>query len=268
MEFLKKHYEKMLLGLVLVGLAATVVVLLFKVTSDAQELEDKRNKLLKPRVQELSNLDLTLPEAALKRLASPTLVDLSQPNRLFNPMPWQRTVDGRLIPATQVGPSALTVTNITPLYLILTLDKLDESPDGPPRFTIGIEKQAAPTPGQRSKKQAYCKVGEKDRENTFQVLELKGKPEDRQLVVELLDTHDKAVLTTNAPFRRVDGYLADFRYEPEKKRWDRRRINSLPLLAFNGEEYNIVAINENEAVLSAKSNGKKWTIKSSPSAGP
>jgi len=33
-------------------------------------------------------------------------------------------------------------------------------------------------------------------------------------------------------------------------------------LFFNNEEYTIVAINQNEVVLSAKSNGKKWTIRS------
>jgi hypothetical protein len=58
----------------------------------------------------------------------------------------------------------------------------------------------------------------------------------------------------------------DLRYAPESKTWNARRVDAP--LAFNGENYNIVAITENEVVLSAKSNQKKWTIKYSASAAP
>jgi len=56
------------------------------------------------------------------------------------------------------------------------------------------------------------------------------------------------------------------KYAPESKIWAGRRVGAP--LAFNGEDYNIVAITENEVVLSAKSNQKKWTIKYSASAAP
>ena len=62
--------------------------------------------------------------------------------------------------------------------------------------------------------------------------------------------------------------MADLQYDLEKKSWTRRRVNSQPLLTFNGEEYNIVAINQNEVVLSAKSNRKKWALKANPTAAP
>jgi hypothetical protein len=59
--------------------------------------------------------------------------------------------------------------------------------------------------------------------------------------------------------------MADLHYAPENKHWTARRVGAP--LQFNGEDYNIVAINQNEVVLSAKSNGKKWTIKNTASAG-
>jgi hypothetical protein len=49
------------------------------------------------------------------------------------------------------------------------------------------------------------------------------------------------------------------RFSPENKNFANRRVGDR--LSIAGEEYNIVAISENEVVLSAKSNQKKWTIK-------
>src|ERR1035441_1355027 len=126
MDFLKKHYEKVLLGVVLLGLAVAVAFLPFKIASDKQDLENKRNQLIHPKVNELTNLNLTAEEAILKRMVVPAKVDFSPPNKLFNPMPWQKAADGHLIKvdATNVGPNAVTVTKMTPLYIELTLDSV------------------------------------------------------------------------------------------------------------------------------------------------
>jgi hypothetical protein len=264
MDLLKKHYEKFLLGVVLVGLVVAVAWLPFKIAADKQELEDKRVKMT-PKVKLLTNLDLTMPELALKRVTAPALIDFSAPNRLCNPMPWQKTPDG-IRPATKLGPTAATITNITPLYLKLTLDGVVTVAEGA-KYVIGVEKQAAPSPQQRSKKQTYCKLNDKN--DTFTLIEVRGKPEEpSQLVLHLNDTGERAVISKDVPFRRVEGYMADIRYDPDKKVWAGRRVNSLPAIAFNGEEYNIVAINKDEVVLSAKSNQKKWTIKQSANASP
>lgn len=266
MDFLKKHYEKVLLGLVLVGLSVAVAVLPFFISSEQQKLRDITSVVLNPKVTPLTNVDLSGPEEALKRVATATLVDFGPPNRLFNPMPWQKAADGKLIAGTRVGPTSLVVSNITPLYLKLTLDKVDVGiPDSGPKYVIGIEKQAAPTPGQRNKKQTYCTLNPPSKNETFMMVEVKGKPEDpSQVIVELRDTGDKAVITKEQPFQRVDGYTVELHYEPEKKTWAGRRVGDH--ISFNGEDYNIVGINQNEVVLSAKINGKKWTIKSNSNA--
>jgi hypothetical protein len=96
------------------------------------------------------------------------------------------------------------------------------------------------------------------------MVEVKGKPEDpSQIIVELNDTKQKAVIAKDKPYERVEGYVADLRYDPEKKSWGERRVGAV--LPFNGEDYRVVAITENEVVLSAKSNGKKSTIKAAAS---
>jgi hypothetical protein len=268
MDFLKKHYEKVVLGLVLVGLAVAVAVLPFFISSEKEKLDQMKSAVLHPKVKALTNLDMTVSEQSLKRLASAAVIDFGPPNRLFNPMPWQKAADGHLILRDSVGPSRIVVTNITPLHLVLTLDSVAPSDVGP-KYVIGIEKQAALTAGQRNKRQSLCSTNPPTKNDTFTMLEVKGKPDDpSQIVVQLNDSGEKAVITKEQPFRRVDGYMADLHYDLEKKVWTHRRVNSQPPLTFNGEEYNIVAINQNEVVLSAKVNGKKWPVKANPTAAP
>ena len=261
MDFLKKHYEKILLGVVLIGLAAAVVFLQFVVSSEKQKLTELTSSVLNPKVKPLTNLDMTLLDAAIKRVAAPAMIDLGPPNRLFNPMPWQKSADGRLIPSQKVGPNAVTVTNVAELYLKLTLDSVTVSDSGP-KYVIGIEKQAAPMAAQRTKKQTYCTLQPPTKNETFTMVDVKGKPEDpSQIIVQLNDTGERAAITKDKPFARVDGYMADLRYDPEKKNWNDRRNGAV--LAFNGEDYKIVAISKTEVVLSAP-NQKKWTIKYNP----
>src|SRR5436190_4374271 len=242
MDFLKKHYEKILLGVVLIGLAAAVVFLQFVVANEKEKLTNLTTTVLNPKVKPLTNVDLTVLDSALKRVAAPAMIDLGQPNRLFNPMPWQKSADGRLIPSQKVGPNAVTITNISELYLRLTLDSVTPSDSGP-KYVIGIEKQAAALAAQRVKKQTYCSLNPPTKNDTFTMVEVKGKPDEpSQIVVQLNDTGEKAVITKEQPFRRVDGYMADLHYDLEKKSWTRRRVNSQPPLSLNGEDYNIVAI--------------------------
>jgi hypothetical protein len=214
-------------------------------------------------------LDLSLPDTVLKRVAAPAMIDFSAPNKLFNPMPWQKAADGHLIraDATNIGPNAVTITKMVPLYLKLTLDSVTVVDAGGPRCVIGIEKEAALNPHDRNKTQKYCSLNTKN--ETFTLREVKtpaDNPTNASVVLELNDTAQRVTVTKDQPFRRIDGYMVDLKYAPETKTWTNRRVGAS--LSFNGEDYNIVAVTENEVVLSAKSNQKKWTIKYSASAAP
>jgi hypothetical protein len=268
MDFLKKHYEKVLLGVVLLGLAVAVAFLPFKIASDKQDLENKRNTLIHPKVKELTNLDLSLPDTVLKRMAAPAMVDFSAPNKLFNPMPWQKEADGRLtkVDATKVGPKAVAITKITPLYLKLTLDSVTPLDSGA-RYGIGIERQAALSPRERPKMHEFGPVGTKTKTFTLRdVTAAPDNPTNVTVVLELNDTKQRVELSQEQPFRRIDGYMVDLKYAQESKIRTSCRVGDS--LQLNGEEYKIVAISENEVLLSAKSNQKNWTVKYSPSAAP
>ncbi len=262
MEFLKKHYEKLLLGAVLLGLAGAVAFLFFKIASERAHLDEMVNGVTSPHPTPLPPLDLSRYEAVLQRLTTPEILELSVPNKLFNPLPWQKLPDGRLVKsdAENVGPKAVTVTKLNKLYLELTLDNMVVE-DAAPKFYIGIKREGANNPKDRGKTSRYCKVGEKN--DLFAVKEIHGPPDNpTNVVVVLNDTGEEAVLNTDKsnPYRRVDGYTADLKYGPENKTFANRRANTPPELKFNGESYDIVAINKKEVVLKAKSNQKKWTI--------
>ncbi len=262
MDFVKKHYEKIILGIVLVGLAVAVGFIPFKVANEKRDLDEKRQSLIPRSVKPLTNVDLTLPETALKRIAAPATVDFSAPHRLFNAMPWQKAAGGQLIKYddSHIGPKAVIITRISPLYLIITLDKVNIS-DAGPRYVIGVQKEAAASAAQRVKKETYSKPNDKN--DVFMLRKVDGPPENpTKLTVELNDTAEAAVVTPEQPFKRVDGYLADLKYEPEKQTWNNCRIGRQ--LHFNGEDYNVVAISQSDVVLSAKSNQKKWPITYNP----
>ena len=82
--------------------------------------------------------------------------------------------------------------------------------------------------------------------------------------MELTDTNERISVTRDKPFLREDGYMADLRYEPEKKTWTAVRVGAgssgTPPLVIEGESYIVVAINKSEVVLSAKSNNKKTVV--------
>jgi hypothetical protein len=264
MQFIKKNYEKVLLGLVLVGLVAVAVFLLFLVSNEKDAQQARRDKILSIPPKDLQPPDLSQPEAFLKRADQVVIWNFSDDtNKLFNPVRWQRAADGRVFKNPVGDLRRLEVTRISPLFLIISLDSITLSDSGA-RFGISVELQAATRPNMRGKRTFYVSAGEKkefgENKYTFTVREAKGPADNpSELVLDLTETESRLIsISKEKPFKRADGYMADLRFAPENRTFLSRRVGDRITVA--GEEYNIVAISENEVVLSAKSNQKKWTI--------
>lgn len=264
MDLIKKHYEKALLGFVLLLAMVAMGLLLIWIPGQKAALEEERNQILQRPVKPLTNLDLTLGNATVQQLAEPLGAEFGRPHNLFNPVQWQKGVDGRLIKlekGNEVGPEAAVVTKTTPLHLVLSFDSVGTSSGGnpPSGYMIGIERQASPQLDKRRKKQAYARMNEK-KEDVFTLREIKGPPENpTELVLELADTGDRVRVSKDKPYKRVDGYQADIRYDPEKRNFANQRLGNR--LVINQERYNIVAISENEVVVLHELTGKKFTIR-------
>jgi hypothetical protein len=264
MDFLKKNWEKVLLGVVLVGLAVAVAFLPLKISSERDELRQKREIYEKPAAP-LPAPDLSVAAAGLKRTTVPVTLDLSSGHRLVNPVLWQKSVDGsRVIKVTtgrEVGPDAVVVVKTTPLYTTYTLDSVMTNADGSFRYVVGVERQAAEKPSDRPKKSMA--VAKDTKAVLFSLVGERDVAAGRELELEPVDMPDERIrLTKAAPVKRVDGYLADLKYPPENRSWTTRRKGDK--ITFGTETYNIVAITANEVVLSAPS-GKMSTVRTAES---
>jgi hypothetical protein len=265
MNFVKKHYEKILLSVVLLGLIGVLVYMLYLIPSDRQRLVDIRNSIIKQSVKPLDPVDLTRETNVSARLQSPYKLDFSTTNKLFNPLQWQRRADGTMVPVKigLIGPEAVVVTKITPLYLILTLDSIETNELGA-RYSISVERQAAALPAKRSRQPHFASVGEKI--DAFTIVDVNGSPENQaqlKLILQLTDTGERVTLSKGKPFSRTDGYSADLKYDPEGKKWQGQRIGAD--LKFAGDDNIIVAINQDTVILLARSNQKKTTLTLQPS---
>jgi hypothetical protein len=76
--------------------------------------------------------------------------------------------------------------------------------------------------------------------------------------LRLADTGEIVSVSKDKPFSRVDGYVADLKYDPEGKKWQGERVGAE--LKFAGGGYIIIAIEPNEVIISAESNQKKTTL--------
>lgn len=262
MDFIKKHYEKIILVAVLLGVVGFLVFLPFVIAADKKDIDDKRTKII-PNPKPLPSLDMARQDAVMARLQSPANFDFSTRNKLFNPIMWKKNANNELIPiksGNEIGVGAMVVTKITPLYLVVTLDLVDTNTT-PPRYVIGLEHQAAATAAARHKQTRYAAV--KEKKDLFTLDAIKGDPLNPDSVeLTLTDTGEKAVVTKDKPFQRPDAYAADLRYPPENKNFPGRREGAL--LSFNGENYNIVAIHAGEVILSSTANQKNTPLRYAP----
>lgn len=264
MEFIKKHYEKILLGAVLLGLTAALGYLPFKIAKEREELESYRQQILNVSPKELPPVNLARQIAAFQRAQTPITLNFAGEHNLFNPVQWQKRADERLIKVTntrEIGPQALVVTKVTPLYITISFESTNTS-----GYLIKIEKETEIISRKRTTSR-YLSL-EKPKADNLTLHEVKNLPgQPLELSLELTETGEKFTIAMGRPFRRVDGYTVDLKYPPENRTWSARREgNTLP---FAGDEYTIksikeVAPGEYEIVLSAKSTDKKTTIKYKP----
>jgi hypothetical protein len=275
MEFLKRNYEKIILSLVLLGLVGALALMPAVISYDQQQSKAKTEQIIPRKVEALPALDLSRQQAVLDRLKASYNLDLSTTNKLFNPVSWQKQKDGSLLKLAtghEVGPYAAVVTKITPLYFTISLDSVNTTPNGTneasSRYVFSIEDQSATVPAQRRKRSHYASKGETvpdkavtGKNEGFAVKDVKGPPENPdQVVLVLIDTQTNAIVSKGKPFRRVEAYSADLKYDVDKPAYNGTGLRVGDHLSFGGDDYNVIAIDKNSVSLLAQSNQKKYTL--------
>jgi hypothetical protein len=258
MQFLKRHYEKILLSVVLLALAGAAAWLPMAIGKARESLAAITGTL--PGPKEIKPVDVTPYEGALQRLKNPPTVNFAGAHNLFNPVTWKQKSDGSLLKiqsGNEEGPAAVKITRIFPLHLIFSFERVSGT-----GYYIGVHDEAVP--GSRKAQRlvslnAKTPFGPDAKTQFFAVREAKGPAEDpTELILELGDTNEKVSVTKEKPFKRVQGYAADMKYDVEGRTFNDVRVGSNIVLG--GEAYKVVAISSNEVRVSSVSTTKQTTL--------
>jgi hypothetical protein len=259
MDFLKKHYEKVILSAVLLGVIGFLVFLPFVISGDQAEQKAMASAVTKPKITPLPALDLAQQKNATERVMTAAAFDFYTTNKLFNPVEWKKDASGNLIKIKTGNEvvEAAVVTKILPLYFVMSLDQVTTNQTGA-RYAIGVERQGAASAAMRRKVQRFVSVDDR-KKDLFTLVDVKGAVENpSELILKSADTGENISLSKEKPFRRVDGYMADLKYDPEKKNFPARRVGAI--INFGGQDYIIVAIDADGLILSDQSNQKHTTL--------
>jgi hypothetical protein len=253
---IKRHYEKALLTLALGGLVYSVVHLYLMKQDEDAKIQEYDKGILKKKTKDVQAVDVESLARALDSAKNPPGLNLGLPHNLLNPVKWQKRPDGTIIKiekGTEVGPDALKLAKVTPLNTTITIDKASGS-----GLLMSAMQEASTNLVFRRKLQSFVTTNGVDRTKLFTLRELKGTTDKPEAVIELGGS-ERVTVTIDTPFTRVDGYKADLQYPPENKAFTDKRVGDV--LPLGGEDYNIVAINQNEVVVSAASNKRRTTIR-------
>lgn len=255
MDLLKNHYEKVVLSITLLALAATAAWL-YAANQRAQTTMSEAETTLPP-VKQMKPVSVEQYRTNLAKVKSPPTVNLTEGHNVFNPVTWKIRPDGEILKiqtGNEEGPAALKVLKLKPLNLVISLDR-----PGAGSATFSITREAAANPFERRRVQRYVSPTN-PRNEFFTLVEARPADAPTEWVLELASgEREKITVSQQQPFSRVEGYAVDLRYDPENRTFLDLREGSTIVLG--GEAYKIVAISKNDVRLAAISTGKQFIIK-------
>ncbi len=262
MQFLTKikaHYEKIILGAVLLGVAAMALFL----TKAAGDERDKLADQLKTRVGGKQNavkpVDLAGSVAALERLSQPAVVQLAGEHKTFNPNTWVYKSDGTITPVGDrpgSGTRGLLLNATQPLNLTISYTAVAGTAE-PYRYQFSVVRDHERKAEKRRPTTVSLTEGTKN--DLFALLEIHGpKDNPTEVVIELLEGGERVTLPKDKVFAKGLAFSADLAYPIENRSWSHKRVDETIVLS--GVTYKIVAIAKDEIVVSAP-NRVRTTIK-------
>lgn len=255
MQFLKDHYEKVILGVVLIGLAAMAGLLSLKIINERAALPNAAT-LPAPRSTPIDPIEAGQYEEAvgvLNQVPEPTL---SGSHNVFNPVTWMKNPDDEMIKIDSPdkwGVNLLQITDLKPLSLRIAFDRARDA-----GYFFYVENEAAENPTERRRRSVFVSPGS-PRTDEFTLEKVNG-PEAEPVSFELLlnDSLERIAVSPGRPYEEVRGYLADLEVPGERKKFPATRERDL--LRFGNDTNIVVDISSNQIVLQALSNEKIATV--------
>jgi hypothetical protein len=264
MQFLKKHYEKIILSVVLLGLAGVAAWLSIQVKFVREDLDAQIGAVTPTNPPVAGTIPAAPYSNRVYRASHPVQVDLAASNKVFSPQTIIKLPDGTVKRQSDIGAGAVQVRSVVPLYLevkglvgvaadrvsynviVIREYELKSSDRSPRNYSV--------TPGSSPRKV--------DNRMSFRLLEAKGAVGDTtELTVELaLDgATNNITLSKDKPFKLELGYAANLFYPPDNQTWANK--HETEDIVVSGETNNIVAIRTNEVVLSSNQSLKRTILK-------
>lgn len=263
MDLLKNHYEKIILSVVLLGLAVAAAYLPIEVSNVQRTLVDETRDIDQVRVDPLPDPNVSTNELALLRIRNPDPVQIAvRGHNVFNPGRWIRAQDGSPVPEEAFGVQQLVLTAIDPLYTRIEYLGVRET-GNVIRYQLRITRESSPLRSDQTPKLRFMVPGEKDSDrNTLCVLrEVQGPPDQpTALRVELVEEGRTITLSEENPvYQEVTGYIVDLRHPTTNRNFNRQRLDSR--ISVSGETHKIVAISPDDVTLENVETLKRTTIR-------
>lgn len=258
MDLLKNHYEKIILSVVLLGLAVVAAYLPIEVSNVRTSLTEFTQRVVGVPPKPLDPLNLRTNQVVLDRLQGHQGAPFARSgHNVFNPVRWIKAPDGTPIPEAELGIRQLQVARIVPLYTRISFDDIRDSGQTI-RYQVREVQETSSKASEQRGVVRYMTPG--DRADTFRLLEVQGPAEKPAgLVVQLAESKRRVTITQDRPFEEVAGYSADLRHAATNRNYNRQRLDDQ--LALGGEAYKIVAIESDAVTLENVHTLKRTTIR-------
>jgi hypothetical protein len=262
----RRHYEKLILVLVLLLLAAGVWYL-YGASQAEREKTQKMTQGYKTRAgAPIQPVDLSRFDKMMKVTTNPPALNYAGKHNLFNPVKWQQPRAGapilKVVSGTEIGANAMRIVSVNPLLLSIAFDRAATSGADADAVVTGyhivVTNDLILRP-RNPRVVQYVPIGATNTQ-VFVLTEVKGPSNaPTEFVAQLKDFNNEAItFAPGKPYTRVVGYETELSYPPSGRRYPRLRKDSP--LDIEGEPYKVVDITANKVVVSDDSNGKRYII--------
>ena len=244
MDFLKKHYEKIVLSIVLLSLALAAAYLPFQLQAVVRDIEQEIGRG-SPKIFQPMESD---PVRDIRTDRVQRLADAE--HNLFNPVGWTLNQHGSRIKDPYYrrrGPEALLVMSINPLHFRIAFEKTQQE-ENDTQYHFGVTREGDPKRSNRRRMSRQLRVGGSN--DIFDLVNVTRSSGSRELTFEINLQEDRRAITFQAgkPFQEVVGYSVDLIYPPDNNRkYQAKRVGDKLTLA--RQTYEIVVVTESEVVI-------------------
>lgn len=278
MEFLKNHYEKLLLSVVLLALVGASAWLMVKAGKIRSNLEQTTQTITRQQNYPPNLKPRDSYESVIQVTSNPPVPDLTGEHRLLNPVRWVINAEGQMVAirkAQDFGIENFQIQKIRPLEFTVRYESSSGTPDRP-RFKIETTSNSAANDRDRRPKTQFLSLDRASREVpyystnvTLTVTSFTGDPLMPDSVSIRLGEEGSEVLTltsqANYTHTEVQGYEVDMIYPVENKTYSAMREGSYVIV--DGEAYIIIAIRANQVVFVPRGKSNRITLtQNAPSA--